>query len=95
MGIHTLYYEREHSSDDAHILFSTYELLALGLREQKTTGTFTCHEAVIAIAKLGGYLARRSDGPPGIKALWTGFRALQYLVEGMLLGSQMVARGLS
>ena len=28
------------------------------------------------IAKLGGYLDRQHDGPPGPKALWLGFQRM-------------------
>lgn len=33
-------------------------------------------EAVLAIAKLGGFLARTHDGAPGIKVLWRGWQRL-------------------
>jgi Transposase Tn5 dimerisation domain/Transposase DNA-binding len=33
-------------------------------------------EAVRWIGKLGGHLGRKSDGPPGLKAVWTGYRRL-------------------
>lgn len=92
--LHAVYYERSHPDEDANAVFSAHEIQLLRLREQHHTGALTIHTAVIATAKLGGYLARKSDGPPGIKALWSGLQALQYLVEGMLLGSQMTAHGL-
>jgi hypothetical protein len=34
----------------------------------------TLQEAVVFIARLGGFLARKSDGNPGIKTLWLGYR---------------------
>ncbi len=37
----------------------------------------TLQAAVIQIARLGGFLARKGDGDPGVKALWRGFRRLQ------------------
>jgi Transposase Tn5 dimerisation domain len=36
----------------------------------------TLGEAVKWIGKLGGHLGRKSDGPPGLKAVWTGYRRL-------------------
>lgn len=36
----------------------------------------TLKEAVILIARLGGFLARKSDGDPGVKTLWLGYREL-------------------
>jgi hypothetical protein len=39
-------------------------------------------EALISIAKLGGYLARKKDGPPGTLVLWRGWKRLMDLAEG-------------
>jgi len=36
----------------------------------------TLSQAVRWIAQLGGYLARRHDGPPGVTVLWRGFQHL-------------------
>ncbi len=41
---------------------------------------FTLRDAVRAMAKLGGFLGRKSDGEPGVKTLWRGYRQLQLLV---------------
>jgi len=37
------------------------------------------------VACMGGYQARKSDGPPGWKTLWKGWLYLQTLVEGVHL----------
>lgn len=37
----------------------------------------TLYEATIAIARLGGFLARKGDGFPGPKVLWRGWQRLQ------------------
>lgn len=39
-------------------------------------------DIVVWIAKLGGYLARNSDGPPGTVTLWRGWKRLTDLTEG-------------
>lgn len=49
----------------------------------------TLAEALIWIAKLGGYLARKSDGPPGTLALWRGWKRLIDLTEGWCLANQL------
>jgi len=41
------------------------------------------------IAQLGGYLGRKSDGPPGWKTLWHGWFHLQDLLEGIQLANQL------
>jgi hypothetical protein len=43
---------------------------------------------VIWVAKLGGYLARKSDGPPGTISLWRGWKRLADLTEGWQLAVQ-------
>ena len=45
-------------------------------------------DVVIWVAKLGGYLARRSDGPPGTITLWRGWKRLADLTEGWNLAAQ-------
>jgi hypothetical protein len=37
------------------------------------------------IARLGGFLARKGDGAPGVKVLWRGLRQLQAMVIGFRL----------
>jgi len=44
-------------------------------------------EAVSWIARLGGYLGRKSDGPPGMVAIWRGWKRLADLSEGWCLYS--------
>ena len=36
----------------------------------------------ILIASLGGFLGRKSDGEPGVKTIWKGYRRLIDLVAG-------------
>ncbi len=40
--------------------------------------------AVRWIARLGGFLGRKSDGEPGVKVLWRGFRRLTDIAEDWL-----------
>lgn len=47
----------------------------------------TLQQAVIWIARLGGFLARRNDGPPGLKTLWEGLSKLYYWRQGAQLDS--------
>lgn len=42
-------------------------------------------EAVQLIAKMGGYLGRKKDPPPGHQVVWRGYAALQLLCAGFLL----------
>ncbi len=45
----------------------------------------TIAEATVAIARLGGFLARKNDGYPGSLVLWRGWKRLQDLVDGFSL----------
>ena len=36
----------------------------------------TLADAVMWIGKLGGHLGRKSDGPPGLKAVWLGYQRI-------------------
>lgn len=38
-------------------------------------------EAIRLIAQVGGYLARKSDGPPGLKNLWRGLSRLHHMLN--------------
>ncbi|MEQ8923387.1 MAG: IS4 family transposase, partial [Roseovarius sp.] len=42
---------------------------------------------VRAVARLGGYLDRASDAPPGTTVIWRGFSRLADLVEGARLAT--------
>jgi len=42
-------------------------------------------EAIRMIAKLGGFLGRKSDGEPGTETLWRGLLRLDGMAEGWRL----------
>ena len=46
----------------------------------------TLSKYILKIAKLGGYLARNSDPPPGNKVIWRGMEALIHIQIGFDLG---------
>jgi hypothetical protein len=45
-------------------------------------------QAVRQIARLGGFLARKGDGEPGVKTIWRGLRRLEDLVTGWRLSHE-------
>ena len=51
-------------------------------------GGWTVGTALIAIARLGGYLARRSDPPPGWLVIWRGYQRLLPMSDGFALASR-------
>ena len=44
------------------------------------------------IARLGGHLGRKGDGPPGPQALWIGLQRARDLAWGMQLASDLQAQ---
>lgn len=46
------------------------------IKKKKPGKPPTIEEAIILIARVGGYLARKSDGPPGLKNIWRGLARL-------------------
>ena len=54
----------------------------------KSHGKATISDYVIKIARLGGYLNRASDPPPGNMVMWRGLTKLNDIHLGFLLGSK-------
>jgi Transposase DNA-binding/Transposase DDE domain/Transposase Tn5 dimerisation domain len=48
-------------------------------------GGWTRHNLWITIARMGGFLARKSDGTPGWQTLWRGWNRLRNMTEGARL----------
>ena len=69
--------------------FQTYEWHALYAFTHKTnvlpSTPPSLHEVILWIAKLGGFLARSSDGEPGVKTIWRGLRRLDDIASTWLL----------
>ena len=69
------------------VLFSDIELEVMGAYTQKKSLSppVSLGKAVHVVAKLGGYLGRKNDPPPGHKIIWRGYRRLSELCEGYTL----------
>ncbi len=65
------------------VLFSDLEIEVMRryCRNQKLPEPTNLGEAVLLVAKLGGYLGRKHDGPPGAEVLWRGSRKLSSWCE--------------
>jgi hypothetical protein len=81
---------REAPNLPAEVFFDEFEVKVLkalkaekGKRGKKLP--FTLGEAIILVARLGGYLARRSDPPPGAESIWKGMIRLYDRAEGYRL----------
>lgn len=58
---------------------SVYKVINKGSELPKTPPSLG--EFIIMIARLGGYLNRKNDPPPGPTVMWRGFRKMETLVE--------------
>jgi hypothetical protein len=69
----------------ASAVFDQTEWQAAWLLAEKTPPKQipTVREVIRRIAMLGGFLARKGDGEPGVKTLWQGFTRLSSFVKGI------------
>jgi len=78
---------RETPDLPAEVLFSDVELQTLRAYAKKKalSPPVLLGEAVRLIAKIGGYLGRNNDPPPGHQLLWQGYREFQFMCMGFAL----------
>jgi hypothetical protein len=72
----------------AHEILDT-DLLAIVAAQTDQTPALMTSDA-LTVAQMGGYLARRGDGPPGWKTLWKGWLRVQTLLEGVHLAFHLL-----
>ena len=78
---------RENSSADPAVLLSDAERAVLEAKFPELPGESGKAYAV-HVAKLGGYLDRGSDPPPGWQVMWKGLQKLRMWAEGYELGAE-------
>ena len=84
------YEARRDSTQPCTVAFSALEwqtLWALGHGQQHPVPAQPppLGDVIRWVARLGGFLYRRTDGPPGVKVLWRGLMRLQNIVIGTQL----------
>jgi Transposase DNA-binding/Transposase Tn5 dimerisation domain len=66
------------------------ELVRLvALLSGQVPAAMTIRDFWYAVARRGGYLGRKRDGPPGWKTLWLGWYDVQRILEGVRLAPQL------
>lgn len=87
--LHLTYLARVTPAASCEVVFQTHEWQALHAFTYQTTmlpaTPPSLHEATRLVAKLGGFLARKSDGEPGVQTIWRGLRRLDDLASMWLL----------
>jgi hypothetical protein len=63
--------------------FGPEALVILESKFGRPEGGWTCQSALIAVARLGGFLARRHDGWPGWQTIWRGWHRLLWMCQGL------------
>jgi hypothetical protein len=78
---------RETPELPAEVLFSDIELRTLRAwaKKKQLKPPTLLGEAVILVAKIGGYLGRNNDPPPGHQILWHGYTEFQFMCLGFAL----------
>jgi hypothetical protein len=78
---------RDDSSVSPAVLLSEAERTILETKFPELSGQDGKSYAV-SVAKLGGYLDRGSDPPPGWETMWKGLQKLRMWAEGYELGAE-------
>jgi len=90
------YFARHESNKPSKEFFDKHEWEALYcFYNQTTVPPKTCpsiKQAVLMLAKLGGFLGRKGDGEPGMKVLWRGLRRLEGFINAYVLFSKRTER---
>jgi hypothetical protein len=59
---------------------------------QQKAKRLTVRDFVRGVAKLGGFLGRKHDREPGVRALWRGYQRLQDMLAGFALHDSQTSR---
>ncbi|WP_052568858.1 IS4 family transposase [Ktedonobacter racemifer] len=78
-------YARSQPERLAHEVIEPLALAILAERSGQSPATMTVGTFWTEVTRLGGYLARRHDGPAGWRTIWKGWFSLQTLLEGVHL----------
>jgi hypothetical protein len=63
--------------------FSPQALLVLEQKVGRPKGGWNNQSLTVAIARVGGFLARKHDGLPGWQTIWRGWQRLMWMCEGI------------
>lgn len=75
-----VYQSRHHPDVSCEVVLTKAQWITLYMlihdRNEMPQKPPSLHQAVMWIGRLGGHLGRKSDGPPGLKAVWLGYQQL-------------------
>jgi hypothetical protein len=64
-------------------IFGPEMLVILAAMFGQPKGGWTHRTVLVAVARVGGFLARRSDGMPGWQTIWRGWQRLMWMCHGV------------
>jgi hypothetical protein len=76
-------YARSQPERPAHEVIEPLMLAVVAQRSGHSPATMTIGSFWTEVARLGGYLARSHDGPPGWRTIWKGWLSLQTFLDGV------------
>ncbi|MBF0246300.1 MAG: IS4 family transposase, partial [Planctomycetes bacterium] len=90
--MHLVKLGRENPNAPCSVYFEEAQWRALLMRTNRDPAPWTGPEPTLGdamrmVAKLGGYLGRKSDGPPGAEVLWRGLQHLDDITEAWVIMS--------
>ena len=77
--------KREHDKLKPDFVFNFIERKLLKHYHKKPDEVEMLNDYILQLAKMGGYLARKNDPPPGIQIIWRGLSKLADLCLGFRL----------
>jgi IS4 transposase len=80
---------------DAQLMFEPDEWKAAYIlnRQKLPEKAPTLNEVVRLVARLGGFLARKGDGEPGVKTIWLGMQRILDFAAGIRFSRELQATG--
>ncbi|MGZ3615869.1 MAG: IS4 family transposase [Ktedonobacteraceae bacterium] len=82
-------YARSEPERPAHEVIEPLMLAVMATRSGQAPAAMTIGSFWTEVARLGGYLARSHDGPPGWRTIWKGWLSLQTFLEGVHFASHL------
>ena len=64
-------------------VFGPQALAILAVMFGSPKGGWTHRSALVCVARIGGFLARKHDGMPGWQTIWRGWHRLMWMCEGL------------
>lgn len=80
---------RQHPDQSASEVLPTDLVQVVAALVRVPAAQLTTQRCWYTIARYGGYLGRKGDGPPGWKTLWKGWFYIQALLDGVHLAAQL------